>query len=189
MSYFPLFLRLDNRRVLLVGGGTIACEKLKRLLEFTDNVSIISPDIGDEMSQIIYEKKLHFMEKFYEKGDIKSFDIVVVATNDIELQAQIYDESRESGCLCNCVDLVDCCDFTFPSYIKNGDLTIAISTAGSSPAVAKQLKHYLFELIPKDIDTFLQEMKNLRKTLPKGKERMNMLEKKAKDYINNWSKR
>ncbi|MCK4737412.1 MAG: bifunctional precorrin-2 dehydrogenase/sirohydrochlorin ferrochelatase, partial [Sulfurimonas sp.] len=79
------------------------------------------------------------------------------------------------------------CDFIFPSYVKKDDLTVAISTSGASPAMAKHLRIYLQNLIPSGISEFLVEMKNLRKTLPKGKERMKMLDKKAEDYIKTWS--
>ena len=86
------------------------------------------------------------------------------------------------------MDSVEYCDFIFPSYIKEGALTIAVSTSGTSPAMAKHLRRYLQKLIPHNIDNFLQEMKELRKSLPKGKERMKMLDEKAKKYIKNWSK-
>ncbi len=85
------------------------------------------------------------------------------------------------------MDSVDYCDFIFPSYVKKDDLTIAISTSGASPAMAKHLRMYLQNLIPEGISDFLKEMKDLRKTLPKGKDRMKMLDKKAEDYIKQWS--
>jgi precorrin-2 dehydrogenase/sirohydrochlorin ferrochelatase len=83
------------------------------------------------------------------------------------------------------VDSVDYCDFIFPSYIKNGDLTIAVSTSGASPAVAKHLRRFLEHIIPSSISKFLQEMKSLRSTMPKGKERMEFLDEKAKEYFKN----
>ena len=81
---------------------------------------------------------------------------------------------------------VDYCDFIFPSYVKENDLTIAISTSGSSPAFAKHFKKYIKGLIPSNVSEFLQEMKALRVKLPKGKERMKMLDKKAEDYMQGW---
>jgi len=114
--------------------------------------------------------------------------VVIVAVDDIPLQAEIFQESKEYNCLCNSVDSVDYCDFIFPSYIKKDDLTIAISTSGASPAMAKHLKLYLKEMIPDSISDFLKEMKQLRRTIPKGKERMKMLDEKAQNYIKSWSK-
>lgn len=189
MSYFPAFLKLDNKKILIVGGGYIAYEKLEHLLDFTSDISIIALELSADMKRVIEEKGLNFEKRGYEKGDIKDFAVVIVAVDDIPLQAQIFAESKNYNCLCNSVDSVDYCDFIFPSYIKKDDLTIAVSTSGASPAVAKHLRKYLQELIPSSIGKFLQEMKDLRKSLPKGKERMKMLDKKAEDYIKTWSQK
>ena len=171
MGYFPAFLKLDNKKILIVGGGNIAYDKLKHLLDFTSDISILALELSENMSQIIKEKGLHFEKRAYKVGDIKDFSIVIVAVDDISLQAEIFAESKQYNCLCNSVDSVDYCDFIFPSYVKKDDLTIAISTSGSSPAMAKHLRIYLQNLIPDGIGKFLRNMKNLRQTLPKGKER------------------
>ena len=184
MSHFPAFINMKNKKVLLVGAGHIAFNKLNSLLEFTTNITIISNEFSDEINKVIKKNSLSFNQRDYEAGDIKGFDIVVVATNSYELQKSIYKESRELNCFFNCVDFPELCDFTFASYIKEGDLTIAISTSGNSPAVSKQLRIYIEKLIPKNISTFLNEMKEYRKIMPKGKERMKFLEQKAKDYFN-----
>ncbi|MCF6309698.1 MAG: bifunctional precorrin-2 dehydrogenase/sirohydrochlorin ferrochelatase [Sulfurimonas sp.] len=187
MSYFPAFLKLDNKKILIVGGGYIAYEKLEHLLDFTSDISVIALNLSDDMSKTIKEKDLHFEQRGYQTGDIKDFAVVIVAVDDIPLQAEIFAESKYYNCLCNSVDSIDYCDFIFPSYVKKDDLTVAISTSGASPAMAKHLRIYLQNLIPSGISEFLVEMKNLRKTLPKGKERMKMLDKKAEDYIKTWN--
>ncbi len=105
------------------------------------------------------------------------------------MQEQIFNEAKLlPNCLVNSVDSVNYCDFIFPSYIKKDDLTIVVSTSGSSPAMAKHLKKYLQNLIPDSIGDFLKKMKNYRKTMPKGKERMEFLDKKAQQYISTWEK-
>jgi len=187
MAYFPAFLKLDNKKILIVGGGYIAYEKLTHLLDFTQDISVISPAFSNDMQNMIDKHSLSFETREYQKGDISEFAIVVVAVDDISLQSEIFQESKEYNCLCNSVDSVDYCDFIFPSYLKKDDLTIAISTSGASPAMAKHLRIYLQNIIPNGVSEFLKEMKNLRKTLPKGKERMRMLDEKAKKYIENWS--
>jgi len=187
MAYFPAFLKLDNKKTLIVGGGYIAYEKLEHLLDFTQDISVIALKLSEDMARAIREKNLHFEKRSYQTGDIKDFAVVIIAIDDIPLQAEIFTESKQYNCLCNSVDSVDYCDFIFPSYIKKDDLTIAVSTSGASPAIAKQLRIYLQNLIPDSIGEFLQEMKDLRKTLPKGKQRMKMLDEKAKNYIQNWS--
>ena len=187
MAYFPAFLKLDNKKILIVGGGYIAFEKLDHLLDFTKDISVIALELSDDMKKGIQENHLLFEQRAYKSGDIKDFAVVIVAVDDIPLQAEIFAESKQYNCLCNSVDSVDYCDFIFPSYIKKDDLTIAVSTSGASPAMAKHLRIYLQNLIPDTIGEFLQEMKNLRKTLPKGKARMKMLDEKAKNYIQKWS--
>jgi len=188
MGYFPAFLKLDNKKILIVGGGTIALEKLLHLLDFTTDIKIIAKELSDTMRKTIDEYSLPHEKRAYEKGDIEGFFVVVVAVDEIALQKRIYEECQNSPTLCNAVDATAYCDFIFPSYIKKGDLTIAVSTSGASPAVAKHLRRYLQEMIPDSIVPFLEEMKSLRKTLPKGKERMKMFDEKAKKYIDSWSK-
>lgn len=188
MAYFPAFIQFDNKDILIVGGGNIALEKLEHLLDFTSNITVIADSFNTQMNELITQHQLPFHQKKYEHTDIEGFDIVIAAVDDFDLQEEIYLQTRNKNCLCNCVDLQQYCDFIFPSYIKRGDLTIAVSTSGASPAMAKQLRIFLNKLIPKSIETFLQEMRAYRKTMPKGKERMQFLDKKAKDYIQTWSK-
>ncbi len=187
MSYFPAFLKLDNKKILIIGGGYIAYEKLDHLLDFTNNIKVIAPKLSEQMQERISKENLMFEQRVYETGDIREFAVVIVAIDDIPLQAEVFQESKQYNCLCNSVDSVDYCDFIFPSYIKKDDLTIAISTSGASPAMAKHLRRYLQNLIPEGISEFLKEMKQLRRSLPKGKERMKMLDKKAEYYIKSWS--
>jgi len=119
----------------------------------------------------------------YEKGDIDGFDIVIVATDTTTIHREIFQESRDSRILVNSVDDTAYCDFIFPSYVKRGDLTISISTSGASPALAKRLRAYVEKLIPSNMESFLKEMRGLRKTMPKGKERMRFFEEKSDNFI------
>ena len=186
MAYFPAFLKLDKMDILIVGGGAIATEKVEKLLDFTKNMTIIAPALSDTMKMYIQTHNLPYHDRSYKSGDIAAFGIVIIAVDDIPLQASIYQESRSIRCFCNAVDSVDYCDFIFPSYVKKEHLTVAVSTSGTSPAFAKHFRRYLETLIPDGISTFLEEMKALRKTMPKGKERMEFLDKKAEEYINAW---
>lgn len=175
-------LQLKDKRVLLVGGGRVAYTKLLHLLEFGSDVTLLSSVVSKEIEDIIRTKSLPFVLKEYKKGDILGFDAVVVATNDIILQQEIYKESRELRVLFSCVDILEYCDFTFGSYIKKGDLVVDISTGGVSPALAKELKHYIEALLPSDIADFLNQMRHLRETLPKSAQRMELFKQKAKEY-------
>ena len=186
MAYFPAFLKFDDKKILIIGGGNVALEKLEHLLDFTHNITLIAQEYNEASMTLIQQHRLTYFTKTYEKGDAKGYDIVIAAVDNFTLQEEIYLETRHYPCLCNCVDLQKYCDFIFPSYVKKGDLTIAISTSGASPAVAKQLRIYLSKLIPNSVVDFLEQMKNYRKTLPKGKERMQFLDNKAKEYIQSW---
>jgi precorrin-2 dehydrogenase / sirohydrochlorin ferrochelatase len=187
MAYFPAFIKLDDVDILIVGGGYIASEKLEHLLDFTSKIKVIAPQLSDYMKQMIDENNLVYENRVYKKTDIDSFGIVIVAVDDIPLQEEIFQEAKLlPNCLVNSVDSVKYCDFIFPSYIKKDDLTIAVSTSGSSPAMAKYLRQYLQNLIPDSIGSFLKEMKSYRKTMPKGKERMEFLDNKAKQYMSTW---
>ena len=187
MAYFPAFIKLDNMDILIVGGGYIASEKLEHLLDFTNKIKVIAPVLSADMKKMIDENNLVYENRVYKTADIKDFGVVIVAVDDIPLQEEIFNEAKTyPNCLCNSVDSVNYCDFIFPSYIKKDDLTIAVSTSGSSPAMAKHLRRYLQNLIPDSIGEFLKEMKSYRKTMPKGKERMEFLDKKAQKYISDW---
>jgi precorrin-2 dehydrogenase/sirohydrochlorin ferrochelatase len=185
MAYFPAYFKLDGKNIAIIGGGNIAFEKLTKLLDFTKDIVIIAKEINAQIIQLSKQYDLKIIKKAYQIGDIDKFDIIIIAIDDIMLQEKIYDEAKQKHILCNAVDSVKYCDFIFPSYIKSGDLTISVSTSGVSPGVAKYLRRYIQNLLPKDIDIFLKEMKKLRTILPKGKDRMHLLEKKVKEYFNN----
>jgi len=183
MAYFPAFIQLQDKQILLVGGGNIALEKLEKLLDFTKDIKIIALEINNTMQSLIKKHDLSAEVRAYKTGDIADFCIIIIAVDNISVQAAIFEESKNYKCLCNSVDSVEYCDFIFPSYIKEDDLTIAISTSGASPAFAKHFKRYLARLIPSNISSFLNEMKLLRKSIPKGEKRMKMLDEKAEQYI------
>jgi precorrin-2 dehydrogenase/sirohydrochlorin ferrochelatase len=183
MAYFPALLKLDGRRILIVGGGYIAGEKIEKLLDFTRDLTVIAPEVSDETLAMIDANGLTLHRRRYEEGDIEGYSVVIVAVDDLGLQKEIYDACRAAGILCNSVDSVDYCDFIFPSYTKKGPLVIAYSTSGISPSLAKYLRRAMERMIPDSVTDFLDEMKELRRTLPKGRERMKLLDAKAKAYV------
>jgi len=183
MAYFPMLIDMTNLKILVVGGGVIATEKLEKLVDFTTNITVISIEVEERAKELIEKYKLTLNKRAYIKGDIDGFDIVIVATDTIELHKAIYEESRASKTLVNSVDDTQYCDFIFPSYVKRDDLTIAFSTGGASPAFAKELRQYIEKIIPKNVGYFLKEMKALRTTMPKGKERMEYFEMLVKEYF------
>jgi len=183
MSFFPMFMDMSELKVLVVGGGFIATEKLEKLVDFTKEITVITAEVSSEAKEIIDEYGLTLHKRLYERGDIEGFDIVIVATDTVTLHKSIYEESRGSRILVNSVDNTDYCDFIFPSYVKKDDLTIAFSTGGASPAFAKYIRRHFEKIIPESVGVFLQKMKALRLTMPKGKERMQYFDGLVEEYF------
>ena len=183
MSFFPMFMDMHDLKVLVVGGGHIATEKLEKLVDFTKEITVIAADISSEADRVIREHCLTLYQRTYREGDIQGFDIVIVATDTVDLHQAIYEESRGSRVLVNSVDNTDYCDFIFPSYVKRDDLTIAFSTGGASPAFAKHIRRHFEKIIPDSVGDFLKKMKALRKTMPKGKERMEYFDGLVEEYF------
>ncbi|RXJ94418.1 siroheme synthase [Malaciobacter molluscorum] len=188
MNYLPILLNMKNKKILVVGGGVIAHRKILCLLEFSINITIISKEITKELSEIIDKYKLTYIQDNYNKKYLSNIDILVVAVNNLKLQEEIYLYTKDKKILCNFVDFKEYSDFIFPSIIKQGDISISISTNGQSPAIAKELKNYIKSLIPLNINEFLNSMKDLRNNLPKGEKRMSLLRKKAQEYFNSLKK-
>ena len=183
MSFFPMYMDMQDLKVLVVGGGYIATEKLEKLVDFTKEITVIASEVSPEADQLIKDHCLTLYQRKYAEGDIKGFDIVIVATDTVELHEEIYKESRGSRTLVNSVDNTDYCDFIFPSYVQKGDLTIAFSTGGTSPAFAKYIRRHFEKIIPNTVGEFLKKMKSLRTTMPKGKERMRYFDEMVEKYF------
>ncbi|WP_428023713.1 precorrin-2 dehydrogenase/sirohydrochlorin ferrochelatase family protein [Arcobacter sp.] len=182
MNFFPISFNLEKKKILVIGAGKIAKSKIKKLLDFTKDIVVLSNEVDDEIKKF----DVTILEKDYEKIDIEGFDIVIACINDIDLQKEIYQHTREKNILYSCVDVLELCDFTFSSILKKDDLVVAISTSGASPSFSKELKNYLENIIPNSVGNFLKEMRLLRSSLPKGKSRMEILKNKSKEFISSW---
>ena len=183
MEYLPIVLNIKDRKFLVVGGGNIAFEKINRLIKFTHNITIVSPDIKNELYDLIQKYNLEYIKSEYVYGMLDNFDIVIVAADNLKLQKSIYHEAKSKGKLCNSVDMAEYSDFIFPSIIKKGNFLLSFSTSGASPALAKYLRKFFEEIIPDEIEKFLEEMETLRNQLPKGKERQELMDKLAKEFV------
>jgi len=187
MSHFPAFIELQNKKILVVGAGKIATKKVEKLLDFGKEITIISPTISQKLLLHVSAFNLTYIDRAYKIGDIKNFDIVIVATDSIELQKEIFNESRAYRCFVSCVDAINYSDFSFGSYISDGDLTVAITTNAISPSLSLHVRREIQKMIPHDVAEFLEKMKTLRETLPKGEERMKLFKEKTQQYIKTWS--
>lgn len=183
MSYLPVGLNLGKLRVLLVGGGEIAYFKYTKLLEFSpEKLTVISKNFNQDFQKIRADRS-QFVEREYRVSDLFDVDVVIVAIDDQNLQREIYHQCQERKILCNCVDLLDCCDFIFTAYIKKDDLVISINTNGVVPGLSAVLKNHIEKFIPSNIEQILNSLKEYRNSLAPGKRRMKLVREKAESML------
>ena len=165
MTYFPFCCFIEKKKWLLVGGGRVAAGKFSRLIAFTRKITVIAPEISDEIKKDA-ASDARLLERDFMAADLDDADIVVAATDDKALNAQIASLCRERKIPVNAVDDPENCDFIFPAIIKKGRLTVSVSTNGASPIYAAMLKKQINDSLPEYIDIILEKMAALRKIVP-----------------------
>lgn len=145
MTLFPAFLKLHDRPVLVVGGGAIAASKIPSLLQAGARVTVVSPELTRQLVQSVRNREIDWLPKAFEPADLNGKFLVVAATSLRDLNEFVYREADKRNILCNAVDDVDHCHFYYGSIVQRGDLQIAISTNGKSPALAQRLRKELEE--------------------------------------------
>ena len=187
MSLLPIFLKLDGRPGLLVGAGNVALEKLNTLLTTGLRLRVIAPEAGIEFRQLAAEGRIELLQRAFDPADLDGNFFVIAATDDPEVNATVYRESVRRGILVNSVDDRPHCDFYFGSIVRRGDLQVAISTAGESPAVAQQLRREIDALLPEDLGPWLAQIGQFRReilaTHPAGDERKALLHRIARRQL------
>src|SRR5271163_4189334 len=156
MAMLPIFLKLTGRRGLLVGAGNVALEKIGSLLKTGLQVRVIAPEAKPEVQRLAAEGKVEWLQRSFESSDLDGNVIVITATDSPVVNAAVYQGCVERSIICNSVDDIPNCDFYFGSVVSRGDLQIAISTAGESPAVAQRLRREIDEQLPKDLGRWLE---------------------------------
>jgi precorrin-2 dehydrogenase / sirohydrochlorin ferrochelatase len=165
---FPIFLRLDQLQMLIVGGGNVALEKISFLFKNSENarVCLVALEIKEEIRKIAGKyPNLKLVQKAYEASDLEGMDLVIAATSLKELNEQIRQDAKRKKILINVADTPDSCDFYLGSVIKKGDLKIAVSTNGKSPTFAKRMRELLEDAIPDNISETLDELRQIRDNL------------------------
>jgi hypothetical protein len=167
-SLFPIFLKLEKLKVLIIGGGNVALEKLNAILENSPEteITIVAPEILSAIEQFAAQQpNVKIKKKVFFPGDLFNTDIVIAATADKELNKIIKDEARKREILINVVDTPELCDFYLGSIVNKGDLKIAVSTNGKSPTFARRLKEILNDAIPNETQLVLDNLEVVRKKL------------------------
>ena len=167
-NLFPVFLKLEDLRVLIVGGGNVGLEKLQAVLVNSPatHVRLVAPSICDPIKEIAATNHhVELIESVYNNSDLDDCDIVIAAVNNEIISELIRKDAKEKGKLINVADNPELCDFYLGSVVKKGNLKIAISTNGKSPTIAKRLREHLNTIIPDEIENLLQNMQVIRKNM------------------------
>ena len=152
MGYYPVFWEMGERPVLLVGGGRVADEKVHKLVDAGARVTIIAPELIPEVRQYVDDGRATWIERPFEAGDTKGYEVVMVATDDGAVNKQVADEARSRDIWVNAADDLNNCDFILPSLAKRGKIAIATSTGGTSPALARWLRERMEEFLSEDVE-------------------------------------
>ena len=165
---FPVFLKLEELHVLLVGGGNVGLEKLSAMLNNSPEtvVTIVADVLREDLKE--YAKnfpKVELMERKFEFNDLNNKDLVILATDNPDLHASIKRICADRHILCNVADTPDLCDFYLGSIVQKGDLKIGISTNGKSPTMAKRMREFLDDIIPEDVQQLLENLREIRKSI------------------------
>ena len=165
MSLFPIFLKLEGRRCLVVGAGTVAEQKILGLIEAEGNVQVVAPQATDLVREWTDSGVIDWQPRTFDVKDLEGKFLVIVATSARELNESIFREAQQRQILCNVVDDPPHCDFYYPSVVRRGDLQIAISTAGRSPALAQRLRRELELQFGPEYGEWLSQLGDVRQKL------------------------
>ena len=142
-TFYPVFLNLTGRRCVIIGGGQVAEGKVSKLLDSGAKIIVISPDATQGIRDYADSGQIEYNLRKYQEGDLNGAFLVVAATNDRVVNQEIFEEAEKSGILLNAVDDMPRCSFIAPSIVEKGPITVAISTGGASPALARKLREKL----------------------------------------------
>jgi precorrin-2 dehydrogenase/sirohydrochlorin ferrochelatase len=165
MTKYPIFLKLSGRRVVVIGGGTVAVRKAQSLLAADARLVVVAPRIDKMMTVLCKSKNAELIKSKYSKEYLAEAVLAIAATNNQELNKQIYKDCQELEVLCNVVDVPEFCDFYVPAVVRRGDLQIAIGTEGNCPAYAGHIRKKLEKIFTEEHGQFLGELQTIRKKI------------------------
>jgi len=163
MPKYPIFLELKDRRVVVIGGGTVATRKAQSLLDAGARLVLVAEKIDDTLINLCRNKNAEIIKSKYSKNYLSRAVLAIAATNDHQLNRRIYKDCQELEILCNVVDEPQMCDFFVPAVVKRRDLQIAIGTEGACPAYSGHLRKKLEQLFTEKHGQFLAELQAFRK--------------------------
>jgi precorrin-2 dehydrogenase / sirohydrochlorin ferrochelatase len=165
MSLFPIFLKLEGRQCLVVGAGKIGESKIGGLVEAGAHVHVVAREVNTLIAELADAGVISLEKRSFETNDLDGMFLVIAATSVTSLNQAIFEEAQARGVLCNAVDDPERCDFYYGAVVKRGDLQIAISTAGNSPALAQRLRQQLEVQFGPEYGEWLEQLGSVRKQL------------------------
>lgn len=169
-TLYPVFLKLDRLRMLIVGAGEVGCEKLTFLLKSSPDahITVVAKEVLPPVQELLPQypdTDIRIIEKPFEPSDVQGFDLVIAATNFEQLNREVRDAAKATGALVNVADTPALCDFYLGSIVTRGNLKVAISTNGQSPTFAKRFRQWLEASLPEETDELLSHLKVFRDQL------------------------
>ncbi len=165
MAFYPIFLNLAGRRCVVIGGGSVAERKVEGLLQVGATVTVISPSLTKTLESWAEEGRIGYIMREYRASDLAGNQLAYIATDNPEVNAAAYREGQERGVWVNVADDPLHCDFILPSALRRGELMVAVSTGGSSPALARAIREELEVYFTDDYATLAEIVRDVRREL------------------------
>ena len=165
--YYPIFLNLRGKKCVVVGGGKVALRKVTTLLDCGADITVISPKPHAEISKLFKNKAIRLVRRNYERGDLRRAALSIAATHMKKINRKVAEESKKNGTPVNVVDDAELSDFIIPSSFRRGDLSVAVSTSGMSPALAKKIRAKLEKKIGIEYAYLLSLIAEIRSEIKK----------------------
>ncbi len=164
MGYFPFFIDIENKNFLIVGGGKVAYRKIKTLLEFKCEITVVAQEISDEILKLEQTNKVKLIKRKFELLDLDVEDLfcVISATNDKFVNNEIAEACKRKNIFVNIADDIESCNFIFPAVIKKEDIIVGVSTSGNSPIMSKTIKDEIAEVLPECYAEFVTRLGEVR---------------------------
>jgi len=163
--YYPVSLNIQGKRCVVIGGGKVALRKVKMLLDCGANVSVISLKPHPDIAKLSKERAIHLIQRDYEAQDLKGAVIAIACTDVKEVNRKVADEAKKAGILVNVADDPEPSDFIIPAFFRRGNLTLAVSTSGVSPALARKIRMKLEKSFGEEYASLLSLIGEVRSTL------------------------
>lgn len=164
-SLLPMFLKLTGRRCLVVGAGALAEPKIESLLRCGAETLVVAPKASPQVTRLASEQKLVWLRRPFQPGDLDNRFLVIAASSSPDVNDLVFREAKCRNVLCNVVDDPERCDFYYPAIVRRGQLQIAISTGGLSPALAQRIRQELEQQFGSEYEAWLDQLGKRRREL------------------------